>query len=99
MADIDARVRAQQEDLALAIDTDFDKGLGGGQASQNRHHHRFQFAAMAMSKRRVTKVLEGYGNSIGAMWLLIRGINPAIATPLRVGTRDMATQKPRTASS
>ena len=42
---------------------------------------------------RVTKVLEGYSSSIGAMRLLIRGINPAIAAPLRVGTRDMATQE------
>ena len=40
---------------------------------------------------RVSKVLESYGNGVGAMRLLIRGINPGVATPLHVGTRDMAT--------
>ena len=92
-ADIDARVRAQQEDLALAIDADFDKDWAAGKPAKidiitdsTRRNGDVKVA-------RVTKVLEGYGNSIGAMRLLIRGINPAIAAPLRVGTRDMATQE------
>jgi len=92
-ADIDARVRAQQEDLALAIDADFDKDWTAGKPAKidiitdsTRRNGDVKVA-------RVSKVLEGYGNSIGAMRLLIRGINPAIAAPLRVGTRDMATQE------
>ena len=90
-ADIEARVRAQQEDLALAIDADFAKDWHAGKPAKidiitdtTRRNGDVKVA-------RVSKVLESYGNGVGAMRLLIRGINPGIATPLHVGTRDMAT--------
>ncbi|MFN3703730.1 ABC transporter permease subunit [Thermomonas sp.] len=90
-ADIEARVRAQQEDLALAIDADFARNWSAGKPAKidiitdtTRRNGDVKVA-------RVSKVLESYGNSVGAMRLLIRGINPAIAAPLQVGTRDMAT--------
>ena len=90
-ADIEARVRAQQEDLALAIDADFAKDWHDGKPAKidiitdtTRRNGDVKVA-------RVSKVLESYGNGVGAMRLLIRGINPGIATPLHVGTRDMAT--------
>ncbi|MDE2407998.1 MAG: ABC transporter permease [Xanthomonadaceae bacterium] len=94
-ADIEARVRAQEEDLALAVDADFAKDWHAGKPAKidiitdtTRRNGDVKVA-------RVNKVLEGYGNGVGAMRLLIRGINPAIATPLRVGTRDMATPEAR----
>ncbi|MBN8716258.1 ABC transporter permease [Thermomonas sp.] len=90
-ADIEARVRAQQEDLALAIDADFAKDWTAGKPAKidiitdtTRRNGDVKVA-------RVSKVLESYGSSVGAMRLLVRGINPAIAAPLQVGTRDMAT--------
>lgn len=90
-ADIEARVRAQQEDLALAIDADFAKDWTAGKPAKidiitdtTRRNGDVKVA-------RVSKVLESYGNGVGAMRLLVRGINPAIAMPLQVGTRDMAT--------
>lgn len=90
-ADIEARVRAQQEDLALAIDPDFAKDWHAGKPAKidiitdtTRRNGDVKVA-------RVSKVLESYGNGVGAMRLLVRGINPAIASPLQVGTRDMAT--------
>ena len=89
--DIEARVRAQQEDLALAVDADFAKDWHAGKPAKidiitdtTRRNGDVKVA-------RVSKVLESYGNGVGAMRLLIRGINPGIATPLHVGTRDMAT--------
>lgn len=90
-ADIEARVRAQQEDLALAVDPGFAEDWRAGKPAKidiitdtTRRNGDVKVA-------RVSKVLESYGNSVGAMRLLIRGINPAIAAPLQVGTRDMAT--------
>lgn len=90
-ADIEARVRAQQEDLALAVDADFAKDWHAGKPAKidiitdtTRRNGDVKVA-------RVSKVLESYGNGVGAMRLLIRGINPGVATPLHVGTRDMAT--------
>nr|WP_256645947.1 ABC transporter permease [Thermomonas paludicola] len=92
-ADIEARVRAQQEDLALAIDKDFADNWHAGKPAKidiitdtTRRNGDVKVA-------RVSKVLESYGNGVGAMRLLIRGINPGIAAPLQVGTRDMATEE------
>lgn len=90
-ADIEARVRAQQEDLALAIDADFARDWRAGKPAKidiitdtTRRNGDVKVA-------RVNKVLESYGSGVGALRLLVRGINPGVATPLRVGTRDMAT--------
>ena len=90
-ADIEARVRAQQEDLAIAIDADFEKDWHAGKPAKidiitdtTRRNGDVKVA-------RVSKVLESYSSSVGTMRLLIRGINPAIASPLHIGTRDMAT--------
>ncbi|MBV2208450.1 MAG: ABC transporter permease [Thermomonas sp.] len=89
--DIEARVRAQQEDLALALDPEFAKNWHAGKPAKidiitdtTRRNGDVKVA-------RVSKILEGYGGSVGSMRLLIRGINPGIAAPLSVGTRDMAT--------
>lgn len=89
--DIEARVRAQQEDLALALDPEFAKNWHAGKPAKidiitdtTRRNGDVKVA-------RVSKILESYGGSVGSMRLLIRGINPGIAAPLSVGTRDMAT--------
>jgi sodium transport system permease protein len=94
-ADIEARVRAQQDDLALAIDAGFARDWNAGKPARidiitdtTRRNGDVKVA-------RVRAVLESYSNGVGAMRLLIRGINPAIATPLQVGTRDMATPQAR----
>lgn len=90
-ADIEARVRAQQDDLALVIDENFASDWHAGKPAKvdiiTDTTRRNGDVAVA----RVNKVLAGYGSSVGAMRLLVRGINPAIATPVQVGTRDMAT--------
>jgi sodium transport system permease protein len=90
-ANIEARVRAQQEDLALAIDADFANDWHAGKPAKidiitdtTRRNGDVKVA-------RLSKVLESYGNGVGAMRLLIRGIDPGIAMPIHIGTRDMAT--------
>lgn len=90
-ADIDARVRAQQEDLALAIDADFAEDWHAGKPAKIDIITDTTRRNGDVKVTRVTKVLEAYGNGVGAMRLLIRGIDPGIAAPINVGTRDMAT--------
>ncbi|SHE83012.1 ABC transporter permease [Thermomonas hydrothermalis] len=90
-ADIEARVRAQQEDLALAIDADFASHWAAGKPAKIDIITDTTRRNSDVLVARVNKVLEHYSNGVGALRLLVRGINPAIATPLQVGTRDMAT--------
>lgn len=90
-ADIEARVRAQQEDLALAIDPGFAKDWHDGKPAGIDVITDSTRRNADVAVTRVRRVLASYGSRVGAMRLLIRGINPAVAVPLQFGTRDMAT--------
>lgn len=97
-ADIEARIRAQDEDLALAIDENYADDWHAGRPAKLDIITDTTRRTADVSVMRVSKVLEAYGGSIGAMRLLIRGINPAIATPVHVGTRDVATPEAKSSS-
>lgn len=90
-AGIEARIRAQQEDIALEIDPDFATDWYAGRPAKVDIITDTTRRNTEVMVARVNKVLESYGAGVGAMRLLVRGINPGIATPLQVGTRDMAT--------
>ncbi len=94
-ADIEERIRAQQEDIALAIDADFAADWYAGRPAKIDIITDTTRRNTDVMVARVNKVLESYGAGVGAMRLLVRGINPGIATPLHVGTRDMATAEAR----
>ncbi len=90
-ADYEALIRSQREDLALVIDENFAADWQAGKpakveivADTTRRTGDVQIA-------RVRSVLGAYGQSVGALRLLARGVNPAVAAPLNVGTRDLAT--------
>jgi len=90
-ADIEALIRSQHQDLALVIDKDFAADWHAGKpakveivADTTRRTGDVQIA-------RVRAVLNEYGQSMGALRLLARGVNPMVAAPVNVGTRDLAT--------
>ena len=90
-ANIEARVRAQQEDLALAIDAGFASDWHAGKPAKIEIITDTTRRNGDVKVARLSKVLESYGNGVGAMRLLIRGIDPGVAMPIHIGTRDMAT--------
>ena len=96
--DIEALIRAQSEDLALAIDDDYVDDWHAGRPAKIDIITDTTRRNADVSVMRVSKVLEGFGGSVGAMRLLIRGINPGIATPVHVGTRDVATPEAKNSS-
>ncbi|MEN5209391.1 ABC transporter permease [Stenotrophomonas terrae] len=90
-ADIESLIRSQREDLALVIDENFAADWQAGKpakveivADTTRRTGEVQIA-------RVRSVLSAYGQSVGALRLLARGVNPMVAAPVNVGTRDLAT--------
>ena len=90
-ADIESLIRSQREDLALVIDENFAADWQAGKpakveivADTTRRTGEVQIA-------RVRSVLGAYGQSVGALRLLARGVNPMVAAPVNVGTRDLAT--------
>ncbi|GAB1406590.1 ABC transporter permease [Thermomonas brevis] len=97
-ADIEARIRAQQEDLALIVDASFAEDWHAGKPAKVDVMTDTTRRNADVAVARVGRVLERYGQGVGALRLLVRGINPGIAAPLHVGTRDLATQEAKNSS-
>ena len=97
-ADIEDRIRAQQEDLALVIDKDFAEDWRNGKPAKVDIVTDTTRRNADVAVARVSKVIEGYGKAVGSLRLLVRGIDPGIAAPLNVGTRDLATAEAKRSS-
>ncbi|WP_271679799.1 ABC transporter permease [Thermomonas mangrovi] len=92
-ADIEDRIRAQDEDLALLIDEDFTEDWRAGKPAKVDVVTDTTRRNADVAVARVSKVIEGYGRTVGSLRLLVRGIDPSIAAPLNVGTRDLASEE------
>ena len=97
-ADIEDRIRAQQEDLALVIDKDFAEDWRNGKPAKVDIVTDTTRRNADVAVARVSKVIEGYGKAVGSLRLLVRGIDPGIAAPLNLGTRDLATAEAKRSS-
>ena len=97
-ADIEDRIRAQQEDLALVIDKDFAEDWRNGKPAKVDIVTDTTRRNADVAVARVSKVIEGYGKAVGSLRLLVRGIDPNIAAPLNLGTRDLATAEAKRSS-
>jgi sodium transport system permease protein len=97
-ADIEARIRAQDEDLALVIDEKFAEDWRAGKPAKVDVVTDTTRRNADVAVARVSKVLEGYGKTVGSLRLLVRGVDPGIAAPLNVGTRDLATPEAKRSS-
>ena len=92
-ADIEDRIRAQQVDVALVIDPDFADDWRAGRPAKLELVTDTTRRNADVPTARVREALKGFGQGIGAMRLLARGINPAVASPLNTGTRDLASEE------
>ena len=89
--DIEARIRSQQEDVALAIDPEFASDWRAGKPAKVEIVTDTTRRNADVPAARVREALNQYGQTVGSLRLLARGINPMVAAPLNTGTRDLAT--------
>lgn len=89
-ADIEARIRAQQVDVALVIDPEFAADWRAGKPAKLELVTDTTRRNADVPAARVREALNGYGQMVGALRLLARGVNPMVASPLNAGTRDLA---------
>lgn len=95
VADPDAAIRAQDEDVYIRIDDKFDEHWAKGEPAlvEVVSDSTRQDAAIPVS--RVQAALKLYGQQVGALRLLARGINPGVATPLAVADKDLSLPEAR----
>ncbi len=89
--DYEGRIRAQQEDVALVIAPDFAADWHAGKPAKVEIVADTTRRTGDVQVARVRNTLGEYGQSVGALRLLARGVNPAVAAPVNVGLRDLAT--------
>ena len=95
-ADPDAAVRTQRHDVILRIDPDYAEDWRAGRpAGVEVIFDSSRPMASGATIARVRGLLDGYSDTVGTLRLIARGIHPAVARPLLVGTRDVATPESR----
>jgi len=94
--DADAAVRTQEHDVVLRIDEKYGENWRSGRpASVEVIFDSSRPLASGATVSRLGGLLDGYGSTVGTLRLVARGIHPAVANPLQVGARDVATPEAR----
>jgi sodium transport system permease protein len=84
-------VRGREADLALRVDPAYaDRWRASEPAPVELLYDASRPVESGASVARVRGLLEAYGEQVGALRLLARGVHPAVAKPLRVADRDLA---------
>lgn len=89
--EVQARIRAQQVDVALVVGKDYAADWRAGKPAKVEIVTDSTRRNADVPAARVRNALEEYAKVVGSLRLLARGINPAVAAPLDSGTRDLAT--------
>lgn len=92
-ADLDAQIAAQQVDVAIEIPASFAEDWHAGHPATVEVISDSTRRNAETPTRRVRNAITAYGQQVGALRLLARGIDPSVVQPVAVGTRDMATEE------
>jgi sodium transport system permease protein len=98
VADPEAAIRAQDADVFLSIDEDFASHWREGTPAVVEIVHDSTRRDSDIPVRRLERALELYGQQVGALRLVARGINPAVAAPMTVSHKDLSTPEARGAN-
>lgn len=90
-SEVEAGVRNQDDEVGLIIDPAFGKDWRAGKPAKVEVVTDSTRRNSDVPAGRVQKAVQGYSQSVGALRLLARGVNPAVGAAVAVGTRDMAT--------
>ena len=93
--DPDSTIRNQNADVYLKIEADYGKHWREGTPALVEIVHDSTRRDADIPVRRVENALQRYRDQTGALRLLARGINPAVAAPLAVSHADLATPEAR----
>jgi len=95
-ADADAAVRAQDRDVVLRIDPGFGEDWRGSRPARiELVYDSSRPMQSGTTIARMRSLLQGYGDQMGKMRLVARGVHPSVAKPLRIANRDLATPEAR----
>ncbi|PNS08752.1 ABC transporter permease [Solilutibacter silvestris] len=95
VADPDAAIRNQNEDVYIRIGDTFEEQWRKGEPAQVEVVNDSTRQDARIPSERVTTLLNAYAQQMGALRLLARGINPEVAAPVMVANKDLSTPEAR----
>ncbi len=95
--DPEQKIRDQDEEVVLRIPADFATAWNEGEIAQVELLFDSSQRDASTPAERLRRMLERYGQRIGAMRLVARGLNPGVTSPFVIGERDLATPQSRSA--
>jgi sodium transport system permease protein len=95
-AQVDEAIRGQTHDVILRIDEAYASDWRAGRPARvELVFDSSRPLASGATIARVRNLLESYAGTVGTLRLIARGIHPAVANPLQVAVRDLATPEAR----
>jgi sodium transport system permease protein len=98
VADPDAAIRNQSEDVYVRIGDDFAEDWREGTPALVELVHDSTRRDSEIPLKRVENALTRYNQQMGGLRLLARGINPGVAAPMTVSHKDLSTPEARGAT-
>ena len=90
-ANADAAIRSQDRDVILAIGKDYPQDWRNGMPAKLEIIHDSSRQDAEIPVQRLDALLQAYGQTVGSLRLVARGVSPTVATPVRIAHRDLAT--------
>ena len=95
-SDAVAAVRRQEHEVVLLIDPEYEADWRAGRpAGVELVFDSSRPLQSGTTVARLRALLGAYGQQVGTLRLITRGVHPSVAQPLRVGDRDVATPESR----
>ncbi len=88
--DLAAQIRARKFRLALEIPPDYPEKLAQGRPATVKVYHDSTQQKTRSQRRRLERQLERYGEGLGMQRMLVRGMQPELAHPIRIRSLDQA---------
>ena len=92
-AELDVAIADQRVDVALEISPSFAEDWHAGRAAGVDIVSDSTRRNADVPTARVRSALQAYGQQVGALRLVARGIDPGVVRPLGVGARDLASEE------
>jgi len=93
--DADAAIRSQERDVVLSIGKDYTEDWKNGTPAKVEIIHDTSRQDSDIPVERLEALLRAYSQTMGSLRLVARGVSPAVAVPVRIAHRDLATPESR----
>lgn len=88
-------IQAKNKAVILAVPGDYGEKFSAFEPAEVQLFADNSLDKSRLASRRIQALISNYSARIGALRLIVRGVNPTVASPVRLETRDFSTHEAR----